>query len=58
MIFPPFIAFGLEILNLGEGQMTAFQKLGVFYSSPLSKFAHGMVCVAAGKQITRDSWDL
>ena len=43
MIFPPFLLFGLEILNLGETQLSAFQKMGVFYSSPLSKFAHGMV---------------
>ena len=42
MIFPPFIIFGLEIL--GEKEMTAFQKMSAFYTSPLSKFTHGMVC--------------
>ena len=52
MIFPPFIAFGLEILNLGETQMSAFQKMGVFYSSPLSKFAHGMVSMVLISQDT------
>lgn len=40
---PLYIAFGLEILNIGEDHPSAFQKLAVFYSSPLSKFAHGMV---------------
>ena len=54
MIFPPFIVFGLEILNLGETQMSAFQKLGVFYSSPLSKFAHGMVCYSFYHSCTPD----
>lgn len=43
MFFPPFIMFGLEILSMGEGKLTGIQKLSVFYSSPMAKFAFGMV---------------
>ncbi|XP_060576682.1 transient receptor potential cation channel subfamily M member-like 2 [Ruditapes philippinarum] len=43
MFFPPYIAFGLEILSLGENKLTWIQKMGIFYSSPMAKFAYGMV---------------
>ncbi|KAL4232041.1 hypothetical protein ACF0H5_009619 [Mactra antiquata] len=42
MIFPPYILFGLEILNHG-GNLSGFQKFIIFYSSPMSKFAHGVL---------------
>lgn len=43
LFFPPYIAFGLEILSLGENKLTWIQKMGVFYSSPMAKFAYGMI---------------
>ncbi|XP_052227848.1 transient receptor potential cation channel subfamily M member-like 2 isoform X2 [Dreissena polymorpha] len=60
IIFPPYIIFGLEILNLDVGKNDGnngtgnwcqkirawVQKIAIFYSSPLSKFAHGMVAYA------------
>ncbi|XP_053406588.1 transient receptor potential cation channel subfamily M member-like 2 [Mercenaria mercenaria] len=46
MFFPPYIAFGLEILSLGESKLSWLQKMGIFYSSPMAKFAFGMVMYA------------
>jgi hypothetical protein len=28
---------------MGEGKLSGLQKLGIFYSSPMAKFAYGMV---------------
>ncbi|WAR20827.1 TRPM3-like protein [Mya arenaria] len=44
LIFPPYVAFGLEILEAEGGKkISKLEKMFIFYTSPLSKFAHGMI---------------
>ncbi|KAH3733215.1 hypothetical protein DPMN_039640 [Dreissena polymorpha] len=43
MICPILIVCKMEFVNVGQKPLTWYQRLATFYSSPISKFYHGML---------------